>query len=240
MASATCAPAPTQTLVIAPDAWEISGQPQAGPPPQLADLGAHTAGADIVIVEGFKSAPIPKIEVRRSASPTQESLAPHDAHVVAVAADFPRRSRRSAAVRSGRRRGHRRLYRRSRQVRRAGRFAARAPAAPNVADPYDEEHQPHGQPQRPVPDERTADLGLQPRLRSGHQPPGAVGGRGAAPDAVDAARSARRGTGAGTHREPLQKGKQRYASLPVTALRSSRKTKAADGLSPINAARYGA
>ncbi len=78
-----------QTLVIAPDAWEISGQLQASAPPPLADLGAHAAGAHIVIVEGFKSAPIPKIEVRRSASPTQESLAERDRHVIAVATDHP-------------------------------------------------------------------------------------------------------------------------------------------------------
>ena len=53
---------------------------------------AYLAEADIVIVEGFKSAPIPKIEVRRRASPTQEPLAPHDSYVVAVAADHPTES----------------------------------------------------------------------------------------------------------------------------------------------------
>ena len=50
---------------------------------------AYLAAADIVIVEGFKSAPIAKIEVRRQASPTQEPLAARDPHVIAVAADHP-------------------------------------------------------------------------------------------------------------------------------------------------------
>ena len=39
------------------------------------------------LVEGFKSAPIPKIEVRRQASPTQEPPRGARSHVIAVAAD---------------------------------------------------------------------------------------------------------------------------------------------------------
>ena len=41
----------------------------------------------MALVEGYKSAPIAKIEVRRRASPTQEPLAAHDDHVIAVVAD---------------------------------------------------------------------------------------------------------------------------------------------------------
>jgi molybdopterin-guanine dinucleotide biosynthesis protein B len=76
-----------KTIVIAPNAWEISGCRQEDAPPEFADLDGYLAEADIVIVEGFKSAPIPKIEVRRQASPTQEPLAGRDEHVMAVAAD---------------------------------------------------------------------------------------------------------------------------------------------------------
>lgn len=75
------------TFVIAPQAWEISGCRQVGPPPTLAELSAHVASADVVIVEGFKDAPIPKIELRRSAAPTQQPLAPLDTRIVAIAAD---------------------------------------------------------------------------------------------------------------------------------------------------------
>ena len=76
-----------KTIVIAPNAWEISGNRQEDAPPEFADLAGYLADADIVIVEGFKSAPIPKIEVRRRASPTREPLAARDEHVIAVAAD---------------------------------------------------------------------------------------------------------------------------------------------------------
>jgi molybdopterin-guanine dinucleotide biosynthesis protein B len=79
----------SKTIVIAPNAWEISGRRQDDAPPEFGDLALHFAGAHVVLVEGFKSAPIPKIEVRRQASPTQEPLAGRDKHVIAVAADHP-------------------------------------------------------------------------------------------------------------------------------------------------------
>ena len=76
-----------QTIVIAPDAWEVSGHRQEGAPPAFASLAHHLAGADVVLVEGYKNAPIAKIEVRRLASPTQEPLAARDDHVVAIVSD---------------------------------------------------------------------------------------------------------------------------------------------------------
>jgi molybdopterin-guanine dinucleotide biosynthesis protein B len=77
-----------ETFVIAPDAWEISGCRQVGPPPALAELSAHVASADVVIVEGFKDAPIPKIELRRAACGVQPQLALNDSRVVAIASDL--------------------------------------------------------------------------------------------------------------------------------------------------------
>ena len=81
-----------KTIVIALTAWEIDGHRQADAPPAFGDLPAYLAEADVVIVEGFKKAPIPKIEMRRRASSTQEPLAPRDSHVIAVAADNPTES----------------------------------------------------------------------------------------------------------------------------------------------------
>lgn len=76
-----------ETFVIAPDTWEISGCRQVGPPPTLGELSPYVASADLVIVEGFKDAPIPKIELRRAACGVQPQLALHDSRVVAVASD---------------------------------------------------------------------------------------------------------------------------------------------------------
>ena len=109
-----------KTIVMAPTAWEIDGHRQEDAPPAFADLAAYLAEADIVIVEGFKSAPIPKIEVRRRASPTQEPLAAHDQPCRRRRRRSPDRKLRPAGVRPRRRRRHRRLHRGPRQVSQAG------------------------------------------------------------------------------------------------------------------------
>jgi molybdopterin-guanine dinucleotide biosynthesis protein B len=75
------------TVVIGQDSWELCGRLQSGPAPTLDALPARLGDVDLVIVEGFKNASIPKIEVRRRASQTQEPLAANDARIVAVAAD---------------------------------------------------------------------------------------------------------------------------------------------------------
>jgi molybdopterin-guanine dinucleotide biosynthesis protein B len=76
-------------VVIGPQSWERSGVLQASPPPSLAAAAELLAGADLVLVEGMKGAPIPKIELRRSETRTQEPLAASDARVIAIAADYP-------------------------------------------------------------------------------------------------------------------------------------------------------
>jgi molybdopterin-guanine dinucleotide biosynthesis protein B len=54
--------------------------------PPLAEVLARLAPADLVLVEGFKSAPHPKIEVR---SDEARAMAPADYNIVAVAAAGP-------------------------------------------------------------------------------------------------------------------------------------------------------
>jgi molybdenum cofactor guanylyltransferase/molybdopterin-guanine dinucleotide biosynthesis protein MobB len=57
--------------------------------PRLAEVLKRLNPADVVIVEGYKRAELPKIEARRLASAGSEPLHPADAHVVAIAADAP-------------------------------------------------------------------------------------------------------------------------------------------------------
>lgn len=77
------------TLVIGTDGWELNGERRADAPPAIGDLAALLPDADLVIVEGLKRAAIPKLEVRRRATATQEPLAASDARVVAIASDTP-------------------------------------------------------------------------------------------------------------------------------------------------------
>lgn len=55
--------------------------------PSLEEVIERVGPADLVIVEGYKSAAIPKIETRRESAQQGHGLAPADRHVIAVAAD---------------------------------------------------------------------------------------------------------------------------------------------------------
>jgi molybdopterin-guanine dinucleotide biosynthesis protein B len=57
------------------------------PEPSLAEVLQMLDPCDIVVAEGYKRAPVLKIEARRGQSIDREPLAPNDPHVIAVAAD---------------------------------------------------------------------------------------------------------------------------------------------------------
>lgn len=62
---------------------ELRGTPE----PALADILARLAPCDLVLVEGYKHEPIPKIELRRVEGKSREPLASGDPHISAIAAD---------------------------------------------------------------------------------------------------------------------------------------------------------
>ncbi len=55
--------------------------------PSLEDVIARLGPCDLVLIEGYKREPVPKIEARRLEAKNREPLAPHDPHIVAIAAD---------------------------------------------------------------------------------------------------------------------------------------------------------
>lgn len=57
--------------------------------PSLKEAVSRLAPADLIIVEGFKSEPVPKIEVRRRAQAEQRPLAGRDPRILAIATDHP-------------------------------------------------------------------------------------------------------------------------------------------------------
>lgn len=59
------------------------------PEPRLDDILARLAPCDLVLIEGYKREPVPKIETRRLDARSREPLAPNDPHIVAIAADHP-------------------------------------------------------------------------------------------------------------------------------------------------------
>jgi molybdopterin-guanine dinucleotide biosynthesis adapter protein len=75
-----------EVMVASPFRFAIVHELRGAPEPGLAEQVARLAPADIILVEGFKWDPIPKLEVHRP-SLGQAPLYPNDPHIVAVACD---------------------------------------------------------------------------------------------------------------------------------------------------------
>jgi molybdopterin-guanine dinucleotide biosynthesis protein B len=76
-----------QVAIVSPRRFALVSELDSAQEPDLATVLARLDPCDLVIIEGYKSAPIPKIEVRRLAALSQAPLAADDPHVIAIAAD---------------------------------------------------------------------------------------------------------------------------------------------------------
>jgi molybdopterin-guanine dinucleotide biosynthesis protein B len=78
----------TEVLVSSAKRWVVMHELRGAPEPALADQLKHFSPCDVVLVEGYKNAAIPKIEVHR-----RDANAPllhmDDPNVVAIATDEP-------------------------------------------------------------------------------------------------------------------------------------------------------
>ncbi|MHA7968771.1 molybdopterin-guanine dinucleotide biosynthesis protein B [Rhizobium sp. CAU 1783] len=57
--------------------------------PSFEEILSRLGPCDLVLIEGYKREPVPKIEARRLEANNREPLAPSDPHIVAIAADHP-------------------------------------------------------------------------------------------------------------------------------------------------------
>jgi molybdopterin-guanine dinucleotide biosynthesis protein B len=76
----------SQVLVASSMRWALMTELRGAPEPALGDLLARLAPVDLVLVEGFKRDPHPKIEVHRAAN-AKPWLHPEDPAIRAVASD---------------------------------------------------------------------------------------------------------------------------------------------------------
>ncbi|HZE59759.1 MAG TPA: molybdopterin-guanine dinucleotide biosynthesis protein B [Burkholderiales bacterium] len=76
----------SEVLVTSSRRWVLMHELRGGAEPSFDVQLAKLSPCDIVIVEGFKHAPIPKLEVWRRAT-GEPLLHPKDPHIVAVASD---------------------------------------------------------------------------------------------------------------------------------------------------------
>jgi len=76
-----------QVAIVAASRWALINELKGAPEPRLEEVLAALSPCDLVLVEGYKSAAIPKIEARRGAALGRQALAAGDANVIAIAAD---------------------------------------------------------------------------------------------------------------------------------------------------------
>ena len=76
----------TDVLVTSSRRWVLMHELRGAQEPSFDEQVKHLSPCDLLIVEGFKYAPIPKLEVWR-AQTGEALLHPQDAHIVAVASD---------------------------------------------------------------------------------------------------------------------------------------------------------
>ncbi|WP_407494669.1 molybdopterin-guanine dinucleotide biosynthesis protein B [Pseudooceanicola sp. MF1-13] len=77
-----------ETLVVSGSRWAILHELRDAPEPELPELLSKLAPVDLILVEGYKRGPHPRIEAHRQAT-GQPYLAADDTGIVAVAADAP-------------------------------------------------------------------------------------------------------------------------------------------------------
>jgi molybdopterin-guanine dinucleotide biosynthesis protein B len=78
----------TEVLVTSANRWALMHENRGEPEPSIEDLVRHMTPVDLLLVEGFKRSPHPKLEVFRRAT-GKPLIALEDPHVVAVACDEP-------------------------------------------------------------------------------------------------------------------------------------------------------
>ena len=77
-----------EVMLASPERWVLMRELRRDPEENLDNLVSRLSPCDLVLVEGFKLAPIPKIEVFRPAH-GKPAIYPENRHVLAVATDGP-------------------------------------------------------------------------------------------------------------------------------------------------------
>jgi molybdopterin-guanine dinucleotide biosynthesis protein B len=82
----------TEVLVTSSRRWVLMHELRGAKEPAFDEQVKHLSPCDLLIVEGFKFAPIPKLEVWR-AETGEALLHPNDSHIIGIASDSPVKTR---------------------------------------------------------------------------------------------------------------------------------------------------
>jgi len=78
----------TEVLVASANRWALMHEHRGAPEPTAAELMRHMTPVDLLVIEGFKREPHPKLEIYRRAN-GKPLLHPDDPDIVAIASDVP-------------------------------------------------------------------------------------------------------------------------------------------------------
>ena len=76
-----------EVVVVGGKRWAMMHELKDEPEPNLEEIFTWLSPCDLVIVEGYKPANIPKIEARRATQQDRRLLAPNDPTIIAIASD---------------------------------------------------------------------------------------------------------------------------------------------------------
>ncbi|MEM8795790.1 MAG: molybdopterin-guanine dinucleotide biosynthesis protein B [Pseudomonadota bacterium] len=79
----------SEVAVISQNRWALVHELRQEPEPPLQEILEKLSPVDLVIIEGFKREPHPKIECRRVDARSHEEIAASDPSIVALATDHP-------------------------------------------------------------------------------------------------------------------------------------------------------
>ena len=78
-----------EVAIVSGTRFAIMHELRGAPEPAFEDVLARIAPCDVVLIEGYKREPVPKIEARRLEAKNRTPLAPDDPWIKAIAADHP-------------------------------------------------------------------------------------------------------------------------------------------------------
>ena len=76
-----------QVALVSPKRWALMHELRDEEKPDFDEILSHIGPCDLVLVEGYKGGPHPKIEARSTRSFTQEPLSGDDPQIVAIASE---------------------------------------------------------------------------------------------------------------------------------------------------------
>lgn len=78
-----------EVVIVSGTRYAIMHELRGAPEPSFEEILARIGPCDLVLIEGYKREPVPKIEARREAASKRDPLAPSDPFIRAIAADHP-------------------------------------------------------------------------------------------------------------------------------------------------------